>query len=149
MSLDPITGLIEAGKMAIQRIWPDPMRQAEEERKLLELAQSGDLKRLELHVRQIEGQLKINEKEAEHKSVFVAGWRPFVGWVCGLALLYASIIDPFARFVAKVIFGYEGEFPVVNTDITMQVLLGILGLGAYRSYEKQKGVNSNSIKNKN
>lgn len=63
-------------------------------------------------------------------------------WICAFALAYASVIEPVARFVAKVWFGYSGDFPVIDTDLTMQVLIGVLGLGAYRSFEKAKGVAS-------
>jgi len=68
-------------------------------------------------------QLKVNETEASSSHWFVAAWRPFVGWVCGLGLAYVSIIEPIARFVAVVLFKYAGVFPVINTEITMQILL--------------------------
>ena len=86
------------------------------------------------------GQVEINKVEAASSSLFVSGGRPFVLWVCAFALAYASVIEPMARFVAKVGFGYEGEFPAIDTELTMQVLIGVLGLGAYRSFEKAKGV---------
>ena len=86
MSFDPISAALDIGKMAISRIWPDPVQQAAEERKLLELSQSGNLAELNAHVQLLVGQMQINAKEAEHKSVFVAGWRPFIGWVGGFAL---------------------------------------------------------------
>ena len=87
------------------------------------------------------GQIEINKEEAKSSSVFKGGWRPFVGWVCGFALAYAAIIEPIARFIAS-INGYAGEFPEIDTSITMQVLLGMLGLGAMRMREKEKGVSS-------
>lgn len=86
------------------------------------------------------GQVEINKIEAASGSLFVSGGRPFVVWVCAFALAYAAVIEPIARFVATVIFAYAGPFPVIDTDLTMQVLLGLLGLGAYRSVEKIKGV---------
>ena len=86
------------------------------------------------------GQVEINKIEAASGSLFVSGGRPFVVWVCAFALAYAAVIEPIARFVATVSFGYSGPFPVIDTDLTMQVLLGLLGLGAYRSVEKIKGV---------
>jgi len=86
------------------------------------------------------GQLKINEAEAKSTNWFVAGGRPFIMWVCGFALLYATILEPFARFVAKIMYGYTGAFPVIDTNLTMQILLGLLGLGGMRSFEKLKGV---------
>ena len=86
------------------------------------------------------GQVEINKIEAASGSLFVSGGRPFVVWVCAFALAYAAVIEPIARFVATVGFAYAGPFPVIDTDLTMQVLLGLLGLGAYRSVGKIKGV---------
>lgn len=86
-------------------------------------------------------QVDVNKTEATSTSVFVSGWRPFIGWVCGISLAYVSILEPFIRFVTTVFFKYTGTFPVINTEITLQVLIGILGLGAYRSYDKLKGTN--------
>jgi len=88
----------------------------------------------------MDGQVEINKIEAASGSLFVSGGRPFVVWVCAFALAYAAVIEPIARFVATVGFAYSGPFPVIDTDLTMQVLLGLLGLGAYRSVEKIKGV---------
>jgi hypothetical protein len=87
------------------------------------------------------GQIEINKEEAKSSSLFKGGWRPFVGWVCGFALAYVAILEPIARFIASM-FGYSGEFPEIDTSITMQVLLGMLGLGALRTREKEKGVSS-------
>lgn len=84
-------------------------------------------------------QIEVNKTEAASNSIFVAGWRPFVGWVGGFALAYAAIIDPVARFAAQVIFAYHGAFPIIDTEITMQVLFGILGLGAMRTMDKKNG----------
>jgi len=86
-----------------------------------------------------QGQIAINLEEAKSSSIFNSGWRPFIGWVCGFSLAYAAVFDPFIRFVAQVIFAYNGVFPIINTEITLQVLIGILGLGGYRTYEKVKG----------
>lgn len=82
-------------------------------------------------------QISTNTEEAKSTNWFVAGWRPAVGWICVLSLFYAAIAEPFIRFVATVLFGYGGSFPVVDTNTTMQVLFGMLGLGAMRTYEKK------------
>jgi|TARA_R110000824_G_scaffold214580_1_gene400788 hypothetical protein len=96
-------------------------------------------KQIETATKLAELQAKINEVEASHRSIFVAGWRPFTGWLAAVGLGYAVFLEPLLRFVAK-LNGYEGEFPIINTTITMQVLLGMLGLGGLRSWEKSKGV---------
>jgi len=145
MSVDPITALLDVGKMAINRIWPDPVQQAAEERKLIELAQTGDLAKMESEVKLLLGQMEINKIEASHKSIFISGWRPFTGWCCAVALAYVAIIEPLMRFIATM-YGYHGEFPVIDTTLTMQVLLGMLGLGVMRTREKEKRVNKDSLK---
>jgi hypothetical protein len=87
-------------------------------------------------------QIGVDQVEAASDSVFVAGWRPAVGWVGALGLGYVAIVEPFARFLALVGFHYAGPFPVIDTSLTMQVLMGILGLGGMRTFEKVKGVAS-------
>ncbi len=96
----------------------------------------------------VEGQLKINEREAAHGSVFVAGWRPAVGWICGFSLAWNFIIQPLLLYIAWVI--PEGaplaEAPRLDTGELMTVLLGMLGLGGLRTYEKRIGVARKDIK---
>ena len=91
---------------------------------------------LEMAGKLAEVQAKINEAEASHRSVFVAGWRPFIGWVCGIGLGYAVFLEPLLRFTFTV-KGWTMDFPEINTNVTMQVLLGMLGLAGARSYEKK------------
>lgn len=87
-------------------------------------------------------QIEVNKEEAKSTSIFVSGWRPAVGWIGAIGLGYAAVLDPLMRFIAKVAFSYEGVFPEIDTWLTLQVLTGILGLGALRSREKEKGVAS-------
>jgi hypothetical protein len=84
-------------------------------------------------------QLDINKQEAAHRSIFVAGWRPFVGWVCGVALAYTYIIQPAAMFVLAQT-GHLVTLPQVDMSLMMPVLMGMLGLGGLRTFEKTKGV---------
>lgn len=145
MSAIPIIDtVLDAGLAIVDRVWPDPVKQAEERRKLIELHQNGNLAELQAEVGLLQGQLRINEQEAKHKSVFVAGWRPFCGWVGGFGLAYAGILEPLMRFIATMC-GYTGEFPVIDTTLTMQVLLGMLGLGTMRTWEKGKKVHSDTM----
>lgn len=83
-------------------------------------------------------QIKVNAEEAKSPSLLVAGWRPMCGWIGAAALGYAAILEPLARFVSLVGFDYKGPFPQLDTTITMQILFGILGLGAYRTVEKMR-----------
>ena len=83
-------------------------------------------------------QIEVNKEEAKSNSLFVSGWRPFIGWTCGVALLYVARIEPIARFVCTMA-GYSGAYPVIDTNLTMQVLLGMLGLAGMRSFDKKVG----------
>ena len=78
------------------------------------------------------GQLEVNKVEAAHKSLFVAGWRPAIGWVCALGLFYNVILAN--------IIGIWVDVPEVDTTLLVPVMMGMLGIGAMRSYEKVKGV---------
>ena len=89
--------------------------------------------------KRLESQTDINKIEAASTQLFVSGWRPFIGWICGIAFCYATILEPLLRFASAVWFGYAGSFPVIDTALTLQALFGILGLGAMRSYDKKQG----------
>ena len=137
-----LSGLFDLGKGLIDRLFPDPAQAAAAQLELLKMQQAGDLAQLAADTDLAKLQIQTNIAEAAG-NWFTAGWRPCIGWVCGAGLAYAALIEPFARFIAKVWFGYTGEFPVIDTTLTMQILLGMLGLGAMRSVEKVKGAESN------
>jgi len=82
----------------------------------------------------IELQTKINEIEAGHRTVFVAGWRPFIGWVCGVALAYNFVIRDLFIWITKT----ADAPPALQMEHLMTVLLGMLGLGGLRTFEKVK-----------
>jgi len=97
----------------------------------------------------VEGQLEINKVEAAHGSIFVAGWRPAVGWVCGVALAWNFVIQPLLLWSAWLFPEFAPDIstaPKLDTDELMTVLLGMLGLGGLRTYEKRLGVDRKSIK---
>ena len=85
------------------------------------------------------GQLEVNKVEAAHQSLFVAGWRPAVGWVCVLGMFGNFITIPFSNFVLALL-GINIVIPLVPLETMMPVLMGMLGLGAMRSYEKKNSV---------
>ncbi len=85
-------------------------------------------------------QVEVNKAEAQHKSVFVAGWRPFIGWTCGIALAYHFVIAPLILFGVGIVGAEIPALPAFDMDSLMTVLLGMLGLGGLRTYEKQKGL---------
>lgn len=136
MNLFGLGGIIESvGKIAGDLITTDKekMQMEIESRKL-------DIEEKKIDQATNLAQIEVNKEEAKSSNIFVSGWRPAIGWVCGIALLYASILEPVARFAAKVMFSYSGEFPVIDTELTMQLLFGLLGIAGMRTYEKTKGV---------
>jgi len=89
---------------------------------------------------QVLAQLEINKAEAASGSIFKGGWRPFIGWVCGVAFAYHFVLQPIIIFVV-VAFGLQiPELPEFDMTSLMTVLGGMLGIGGLRTYEKQKGL---------
>jgi hypothetical protein len=141
MGLD-ITGIgsiLDIGSKIIDRVWPDPAQRDAAKLELFKAQQAGEFKEMDQAFALAQSQINVNVEEAKSADPFTSRWRPFVGWTCGFALAYASIIDPLARFVATVFWHYTGPFPVIDQTVTMQVLLGLLGLGSLRTMEKIKG----------
>lgn len=79
-------------------------------------------------------QIEVNQTEANHKSLYVAGWRPFIGWTCGIAMASNFLVAPYIAAFSGI------DIPTLDLNVMMPVLMGMLGLGAMRSYEKTKGV---------
>ena len=132
MSFDPFTAGFDLVKTALDKFFPD----ADTELK-------GKLAQATIEITngyqiQLE-QIKTNQAEAQSGNWFASSWRPLTGWIGAVALGYSSILEPILRFAAVVFFDYKGTFPAIDTDITMQILFGMLGMGAYRSYDKVKG----------
>ena len=84
-------------------------------------------------------QLEVNKTEAQHRSLFVSGWRPAVGWVCVLGMAGNFMVIPFSNFVLALL-EIPVKIPLIDTATMMPVLMGMLGLGTLRTYEKKAGV---------
>lgn len=80
-------------------------------------------------------QVKLNQEEAKHPSIWVAGWRPFIGWIGGVGLAWTFIVHPLITWVATV-GGYTGMYPELQTDQLMTLVMAMLGMGALRSFDK-------------
>lgn len=122
--------LFEMGKTLIDRFVPDPEKKREAEAQFLAMAADGELK-------QVIAQLEINAKEAAHPSIWVAGWRPYFGWVGGTSFAYVGLLKPLLAWVAA-IKGWP-EPPDIDTEFLWVVISGLLGIGGLRSIEKLKG----------
>lgn len=124
--IGPVTGLLD-------KFIPDADEKARLAHEIATMSQK--------HAQELaKGQLEINKMEAAHKSMFVAGWRPFVGWTCGLAMAWHFLGQPIAVFVISYTGVDAPELPVFDMDSLLTVLLGMLGLGGLRTYEKTKQV---------
>lgn len=116
--IGPITGLLD-------KFIPDADTKSKLAHEVATMAQN--------HAQELaKAQLGVNKVEAAHRSLFVAGWRPAVGWSCCFALVYSTILSP--------ILGIWFTVPPVDSSLLTTVLMGMLGLGAMRTYEKQAGV---------
>lgn len=133
-----VDGIFNLASTVIDKIWPDPEKKAEALAKLEQMRIDGELAKMAEENKISLAQADINKIDAASVDRFQSRWRPFVGWVCGAAFAYAAIAEPILRFIAKVAFGYAGDFPEIDTNLTLQVLLGILGLGGLRTFEKTR-----------
>lgn len=129
MALDPISAALDIGGKVIDRLWPDPAQAAAAKLELLKLQQSGEL-----------AQIAVNTEEAKHASVFVSGWRPAIGWICGAACAWNWIGLPVVKTALLVWAGKT--IPLSPADLTdmLPILMGMLGLGGLRTIERLNGV---------
>jgi len=139
----PIIGDLMKGVFGIF----DDVHTSEEEKaeiklKLMQIGMSADL-----------AQMAINQEEAKSGMLFVAGWRPWIGWVCGMAFAYNYIFAPFLMAAVYYYAQISGKvvdlsgLPVLDLSTMIPVLMGMLGLGGLRTYEKQTGVARASFSN--
>jgi len=130
-----MTGIGEVANLAstiVGKIWPDAS-QAQKDALTLELAQ------MQAQTAADAAQTSVNQAEAGNASVFVAGWRPFIGWVCGSAFAWTFVLGPMVSYAAK-LAGITVALPVLDLSELTPVLLGMLGLGAMRTVEKVNGI---------
>ena len=135
MSFDPLTSALDLGAKLVDRLIPDPAAKAQAALQLMQLKASGELARMTADTDLARAQTEVNKAEATSASLFVAGGRPFVIWVCGAALANDFIVRPLAVFVAGLL-GQSARWPALDAQSLMPLLLGLLGLGALRTYEK-------------
>lgn len=146
MALDPLTALFEAGKMAVERIWPDPIKRAEEVRKLEEIQQRGDLAELRAYVEITLAQIEVNKESAKHKSVFVAGARPAAIWVGVASLGWSGFFHPLLTWVWAFAEMSGNPPPLIESSALAYIVTGLLGVGGMRSYDKTKGTSKDSLR---
>ena len=140
-----ISGLFSAAQSLIERFFPDPEKQAEAQRALLQMQQNGELALLASETDLAKLQIQVNVEEAKHANIFVSGWRPAVGWCCAAAFAYSYVVLPFAQFLVFT-FGTTAMAeqlalaPKLELSEMLPVLFGMLGLSGLRTTERIKGV---------
>jgi len=132
MSLDPISAALDLGNTLITRIFPDPSQAASAKLELIKLQQSGELASMT-------AQTDINKAEANNTSLFVSGWRPAIGWVCALALFYQYLLKPLSGVLAGLFGIVLPPLPGLDDNL-WQLMMGMLGMGGLRTFEKVQGV---------
>ena len=127
-----VTALLPALGTLVDRLIPDKAAaekaKAEMEMQLVNAANEAAM-----------AQVEVNKIEAGHSSVFVAGWRPSIGWVCAAGLAWAFVVAPVASW-ALLVLGIKAELPAIQFDHLFELVLAMLGIGGLRTFEKMRGV---------
>lgn len=126
-----IQALLPVASTVIDKVIPDK-EAAEKAKREMQLELVNNINEI------AKAQIEVNKTEAAHRNVFVAGWRPFIGWVCGAAFAYHFVLQPILIF-ALTAAGITVALPSFDMGALMTVLTGMLGLGGLRTFEKMKG----------
>ena len=148
LDLTGLGSLFDFGSKVLERIFPDPADRLKAQTALEQLKSSGELAKLAAETDLLKGQLEINKVEAASPNMFIAGWRPYVGWTCGVAYSYAYILLPFLQFFVFLWGSPEtvkqiAQLPKLDLAAMVPLLLGMLGIGGMRTVEKVKGAEGN------
>jgi hypothetical protein len=141
MGLFALAPLLSTGLEILNRVIPDPDLREKLSNELKSSVEAGRLQEAIENLKLLGKQLEVNAAEAKSQFLFVAGWRPAIGWTCGIALFYNLIIILTLQIVAWFSGMDITGFPQADNDTLMQIVLGMLGIAVTRTYEKYKGVN--------
>jgi hypothetical protein len=130
--------LIPAVAQILDKIIPDPQAAADAKLKMFELAQNGELAVLQAETQLAQGQIDVNKIEATSDSLFKSGWRPAAGWTCVGGLAYQIILRPILGWVTANLWTWSTPPASLEMDTLLTLLFGLLGLGAYRTFEKTR-----------
>lgn len=128
----PILSIIEIGAKLLDKVIPDKDAREKAQAELLKAANDQDFQ-LSL------AQIRVNEEEAKSENIFKSGWRPFIAWCCGIGVAYNFIIYPLLLWWIAVT-GSSITPPALMSDILMELVFAMLGLGSLRTFEKVKGI---------
>jgi hypothetical protein len=140
----PWDGVVDLLKTGIDKIWPDKTEADKAKAALAQAEVAGNLQEMQNQWENAKEQIEVNKEEAANNSIFVAGWRPFIGWVCGSAFAWAFVFQPIVVAVAAAMGRpiNPKDLAILDFSQIQPVLYGMLGLGAMRTYEKVKGATS-------
>lgn len=134
--IDPISAIVGVADKVLGAVLPDKAAKDAANARLLEMVTQGEIS-------SVIGQLEVNKAEATSSSVFVAGWRPYIGWVCGTALLSDFLVRPLLTWIAT-LAGHPVAYPPLDLSTLLTLLMGMLGFGAMRSFDKANGKGNGS-----
>jgi hypothetical protein len=135
--MNPVTAILGLVDTVVSRIWPD---KTEQEKEQFTLAIQQELDKTQL----LTGQMSTNAAEGASGNMFVAGWRPAVGWICALAFGWMYFVQPMFLFAVAATGHPVPSLPHLDIGEMMPILLGMLGLGGLRTYEKVNGITNKS-----
>lgn len=131
--------VLTIGSKILDRVLPDPQQKAAAQLELMKLQQAGEFQELDAQLQRDLAQIEVNRAEAASSDLFRGGWRPAVGWICAFGLGYQMLLRPLLGWTAMNLWGWN-EPPSLELDTLLTLLFGLLGLGAYRTVERIKGV---------
>ena len=129
---DPVTAALNMGGQLIDRFWPDQATKDAAKLELLKVAQNGQLAEMNNETQLALGQMEINKEDAKSGNFWQSGWRPFIGWICGLGLAYQFLVYP-------ILIAWQPKIVQLDMGTLLTLLGGLLGLGGLRTAEKLKG----------
>lgn len=138
---DAVAAVAGIGGKLIDRLWPDPAAAAAAKLELLKMQQTGELAQLTADTDIMKGQLAVDQAEAANGGLFVAGWRPAVGWVCAAGIGGQFVVGPLFTW-GSALAGHPTAFPTLDNGTLMPLLMAMLGIGGMRTFEKYHGVSS-------
>ena len=129
-----IPKILDIGADLIDRLFPDPEEANKAKLELFKMQQDGRLAELEIYKQLDTAQMAINQQEAAHASIWVAGWRPAVGWGCVAGVYWNVMLQPFLSWLAEM--AGKTPPPAADLELLLFLLSGMLGFGALRTFEK-------------
>lgn len=137
--MDPLTAILNIGNNILDKIFPDKDKADAAKLKMFELQQQGAFAEVQNSFSLMLENIKVNANEALHSSIFVSGWRPFIGWTCGIALAYNYIAMPFIVWIVMCFYPNAPAMPALDMTELMVLLGGMLGIAGLRSREITQG----------